>query len=93
MACVGAPPDPPLMPTFSMLFRRLRVAGSLIGGIKETQEMLDYCAEKVGLNLTAGLCWSMSTLCVWGACEDHNAALDAPEPPNHLLGAGCGVHA
>jgi D-arabinose 1-dehydrogenase-like Zn-dependent alcohol dehydrogenase len=42
------------MPTFSMLFRRLRVAGSLIGGIKETQEMLDYCAEKVGRVLGVG---------------------------------------
>ena len=34
------------MPLFDMLFRRLTVAGSLIGGIKQTQEMLDFCAEK-----------------------------------------------
>jgi len=35
------------MPVFAMplLWRRRRVAGSLIGGIKETQEMLDFCAE------------------------------------------------
>ncbi|GFH27019.1 PKS_ER domain-containing protein, partial [Haematococcus lacustris] len=46
MVCVGAPAEPPTMPTFAMLLRRLRVTGSLIGGIKETQEMLDYCAEK-----------------------------------------------
>lgn len=35
------------MPVFAvpLLWRRRRVAGSLIGGIKETQEMLDFCAE------------------------------------------------
>ena len=35
------------MPVFAMplLWRRRSVAGSLIGGIKETQEMLDFCAE------------------------------------------------
>lgn len=32
--------------TFPMVFGRRRIAGSLIGGIKETQEMLDFCAEK-----------------------------------------------
>ncbi|MDH4080760.1 MAG: NAD(P)-dependent alcohol dehydrogenase, partial [Nitrospira sp.] len=30
---------------FSLIFKRRRLAGSLIGGIKETQEMLDFCAE------------------------------------------------
>jgi uncharacterized zinc-type alcohol dehydrogenase-like protein len=29
-----------------MIFRRKGIAGSLIGGIAETQEMLDFCAEK-----------------------------------------------
>jgi uncharacterized zinc-type alcohol dehydrogenase-like protein len=29
---------------FSLIFKRRSVAGSLIGGIRETQEMLDYCA-------------------------------------------------
>jgi uncharacterized zinc-type alcohol dehydrogenase-like protein len=35
------------MPVYAMplLWRRRRVAGSLIGGIRETQEMLDFCAE------------------------------------------------
>ena len=46
MVCVGAPEIPPTLPTFLMLFRRLSVAGSLIGGIKETQEMLDFCAAQ-----------------------------------------------
>ena len=30
----------------SLIFRRRAIAGSLIGGIAETQEMLDFCAEK-----------------------------------------------
>jgi uncharacterized zinc-type alcohol dehydrogenase-like protein len=30
---------------FSLLFKQLTIAGSLIGGIKETQEMLDFCGE------------------------------------------------
>lgn len=29
-----------------MIYKRRSVAGSLIGGIKETQEMLDFCGEK-----------------------------------------------
>jgi uncharacterized zinc-type alcohol dehydrogenase-like protein len=42
---VGAPPAPHQLPGFDMLLKRRRVAGSLIGGIKETQEMLDYCGK------------------------------------------------
>lgn len=30
----------------NMIFRRRSLAGSLIGGIAETQEMLDFCAER-----------------------------------------------
>ncbi|KFX78574.1 hypothetical protein KR99_26070 [Ralstonia solanacearum] len=33
-------------PTQPLVFGRRRLAGSLIGGIRETQEMLDFCAEK-----------------------------------------------
>jgi uncharacterized zinc-type alcohol dehydrogenase-like protein len=43
--CVGAPPEPNEIPAFSLLFGRKSVAGSGIGGLPETQEMLDYCAE------------------------------------------------
>ncbi len=43
--CVGIPPKPLEIPTFSLLNGRKSVAGSSIGGIPETQEMLDYCAE------------------------------------------------
>ena len=42
---LGVPPEAPQISVFNLIGRRRRVAGSLIGGIKETQEMLDYCAE------------------------------------------------
>jgi alcohol dehydrogenase (NADP+) len=45
MVCVGAPPNPAVVPAFNLIFGRKSLAGSLIGGIPETQEMLDYCAE------------------------------------------------
>jgi uncharacterized zinc-type alcohol dehydrogenase-like protein len=46
MVLVGAPgaPHPPLN-VIPLLFKRRVVAGSIIGGIAETQEMLDFCAE------------------------------------------------
>jgi uncharacterized zinc-type alcohol dehydrogenase-like protein len=43
--CVGAPPTPSQIHSFSLIMGRKSLAGSLIGGIPETQEMLDYCAE------------------------------------------------
>jgi uncharacterized zinc-type alcohol dehydrogenase-like protein len=43
---VGASPQPHPSPSTSVLIRKRRsIAGSLIGGIRETQDMLDYCAE------------------------------------------------
>ncbi|MFZ1640498.1 MAG: NAD(P)-dependent alcohol dehydrogenase [Candidatus Contendobacter sp.] len=46
MCLVGAPQDPhPALEVFNLIFKRRRLAGSLIGGIRETQEMLDFCAE------------------------------------------------
>jgi uncharacterized zinc-type alcohol dehydrogenase-like protein len=45
MILVGAPPTPHQLIGFDLLMKRRRVAGSLIGGIKETQEMLDFCAD------------------------------------------------
>ena len=45
MTLVGAPPEPVPVAAFSLIHRRRQLAGSLIGGIKETQEMLDFCAE------------------------------------------------
>ena len=44
MVCVGAPPTPAQIPAFNLIFGRRSIGGSLIGGIPETQEMLDYCA-------------------------------------------------
>jgi uncharacterized zinc-type alcohol dehydrogenase-like protein len=47
MCLVGAPEHPHPSPSpFLLIFRRRQLAGSLIGGIAETQEMLDFCAEK-----------------------------------------------
>lgn len=43
---VGVPQQPPQIHPFSLIPRRRRVAGSMIGGIRETQEMLDFCAER-----------------------------------------------
>jgi uncharacterized zinc-type alcohol dehydrogenase-like protein len=43
--CVGAPSEPSSVQAFSLLGGRKSLAGSGIGGIAETQEMLDYCAE------------------------------------------------
>jgi len=42
--CVGVPPKPAEIAAFSLLGGRKSLAGSGIGGIKETQEMLDFCA-------------------------------------------------
>lgn len=47
LTLVGAPEHPHPSPTvFNMIFGRKSLAGSLIGGIAETQEMLDFCADK-----------------------------------------------
>lgn len=45
MVLVGVPPEPAPVESFSLITKRKTLAGSMIGGIKETQEMLDYCAE------------------------------------------------
>lgn len=46
MTLVGAPEKPTPLYSFSLIMGRRRLAGSAIGGIAETQEMLDFCAEK-----------------------------------------------
>ncbi len=50
MTLVGAPHNPIPVSSFALLFGRHNLAGSLIGGIKETQEMLNFCGEN---NITA----------------------------------------
>jgi len=46
MTLVGAPAEPHPSPgVFNLIFKRRQLAGSLIGGIRETQEMLDFCAK------------------------------------------------
>ncbi|MEV5907802.1 NAD(P)-dependent alcohol dehydrogenase [Streptomyces sp. WAC 01325] len=42
---VGAPEEPVALNLFSVIMGRKTLAGSGIGGIRETQEMLDFCAE------------------------------------------------
>jgi len=41
---VGAPDTPTPLEPFPLMLHRRRIAGSVIGGIRETQEMLDFCA-------------------------------------------------
>jgi alcohol dehydrogenase (NADP+) len=43
--CVGAPPTPSEVRPFSLIGNRRSMAGSMIGGIPETQEMLNFCSE------------------------------------------------
>ena len=45
MVNVGAPPEPLPIEVFTLFANRRSFAGSGIGGIRETQEMLDFCAE------------------------------------------------
>jgi uncharacterized zinc-type alcohol dehydrogenase-like protein len=47
---VGAPPKPLAVSAFSLIFKRCSLSGSNIGGIAETQEMLDFCGKH---NITA----------------------------------------
>jgi uncharacterized zinc-type alcohol dehydrogenase-like protein len=49
---VGAPVEPLPLEVFGLLFGRRSVSGGLIGGIRETQEMLDFCGEH---NVTADI--------------------------------------
>jgi len=46
MILVGVPDRPALLEPFPLILHRRRIAGSVIGGIRETQEMLDFCAEQ-----------------------------------------------
>ena len=45
LTLVGAPEKPMEISAFSLLFGRKKLSGSLIGGIAETQEMLDFCGK------------------------------------------------
>jgi alcohol dehydrogenase (NADP+) len=46
LCLVGAPENPLPIAAFNMILPRRNFAGSAIGGIAETQEMLDFCAER-----------------------------------------------
>jgi uncharacterized zinc-type alcohol dehydrogenase-like protein len=45
MVLLGVPPEPAPVSAFPLIMGRRSLSGSLIGGLKETQEMLDFCAE------------------------------------------------
>jgi uncharacterized zinc-type alcohol dehydrogenase-like protein len=45
MVLLGVPPEPTPVSAFPLVMGRRSLSGSLIGGIAETQEMLDFCAE------------------------------------------------
>lgn len=45
MTLVGVPDKPAQLHAFPLIMKRRKLAGSLIGGIRETQEMLDFCAR------------------------------------------------
>ncbi|WP_242112621.1 NAD(P)-dependent alcohol dehydrogenase [Luteimonas aquatica] len=45
MVLLGVPEEPAPVAAFSLIMQRRKLGGSLIGGIRETQEMLDFCAE------------------------------------------------
>src|SRR5690606_15437121 len=46
MVLLGIPPEAPRVAPFSLIAGRRSLSGSLIGGVKETQEMLDFCARR-----------------------------------------------
>jgi alcohol dehydrogenase (NADP+) len=50
LTMVGAPAEPLRVPAFSLIMRRRSLSGSAIGGVAETQEMLDFCGKH---NITA----------------------------------------
>jgi uncharacterized zinc-type alcohol dehydrogenase-like protein len=52
LTMVGAPQQPLSVAVFGLLMKRRQVAGTAIGGTRETQEMLDFCAER---NITADI--------------------------------------
>lgn len=45
MVQLGAPPQAPSIQAFQLIFKRRSLSGSLVGGLAETQEMLDFCAK------------------------------------------------
>jgi len=52
MVLLGVPSDAPQLHAFPLIMGRRSLAGSLIGGLKETQEMLDFCGKH---NITADI--------------------------------------
>ncbi len=52
MVVVGVPPSPAVVPPMSVIYGNKALGGSMIGGIRETQEMLDFCAaHRIGADV------------------------------------------
>jgi alcohol dehydrogenase (NADP+) len=45
LTMVGLPEKPPSVHPFSLITKRVSISGSMIGGMTETQQMLDYCGQ------------------------------------------------
>ncbi len=45
LVLLGVPPKDPIVQTVNLVFKRRAISGSLVGGLPETQEMLDFCAK------------------------------------------------
>lgn len=70
LANVGAPENPVPVQMFSLIQGRKNLAGSMIGGIPETQEMLDFCAEH-------GIGAEIETIPVDGINEAYDRVVDS----------------
>ena len=66
---VGAPPEPLSVNVFSLIGGRRSFAGSMIGGIAQTQEMLDFCAEH-GIAATIEVVDAADVDAVWDRVVD-----------------------
>jgi len=80
---VGAPPEPLPVQVFSLIGGRKSFAGSAIGGIRETQEMLNFCAEH---DIGAAGCRVTGRGLAWRAC-DHRTARRTGSGPSRNAAA------
>ena len=70
LVLVGIPPETPDIKPISLIGKRKTLAGSLIGGIPETQEMLDYCAEH-------GICSDIELIPIQKVNEAYERAINS----------------
>ena len=85
MVNVGAPAEPLDVNVFSLLTNRRTFAGSMIGGIAETQEMLDFCAEH-GIAATIEVVDAADVDAVWDRVVDGDVRYRAVIDTSTLTG-------